>query len=57
MDGEITHWNTGFVYFTDTTKSHYLFNAGDLQSYWIVINVETSVENVQKVLNNLSVRV
>lgn len=57
IDGDITHWDTGFVYFTDTTKAHYLFNAGDMQSYWIVINVETTVENVQKVLSNLSVRV
>tara|TARA_B100000927_G_scaffold228980_1_gene188793 strand:+ start:555 stop:1217 length:663 start_codon:yes stop_codon:yes gene_type:complete len=57
IDEDITHWDTGFLYFADTTKAHYLFNCGDLPSYWIVFNVETSIENVQKVLGNLSVKV
>jgi len=57
IDQKITHWDTGFVYYVDTTKEHYLFNAGNRPSYWIVFNIENTVKNVRKVLNNLSVRV
>jgi len=57
IDGDITHWDPGFVYYADTTKAHYLFNCGFEPSYWIVFNVETSTENVQKVLSNLSIKV
>jgi len=34
-----------------------LFNGGGLPSYWIILNIENTVENVRKVLNNLWVRV
>ena len=57
IDGKITNWDIGFVYFADTTKEHYLFNGGGHPSYWIILNIENKVENVRKVLNNLWVRV
>ena len=57
IDGKITNWDSGFVYFADTTKEHYLFNGGGHPSYWIILNIENKVENVRKVLNNLWVRV
>jgi len=57
LDGKITQWDSGFVYYADTTKEHYLFNSGGHPSYWLILNVETSVKTVSKVLNNLWVRV
>lgn len=57
IDGKITQWDDGFVYFADTTKEHYLFNGGGHPSYWVILNIENTVENVRKVLNNLWVRV
>lgn len=57
IDGKITNWDSGFVYFADTTKEHYLFNGGGHPSYWIILNIENNAKNVKKVLNNLWVRV
>lgn len=57
IDGDITDWDSGFVYFADTCKEHYLFNCGKHPSYWIILNIENNTKNVQKVLNNLRVSV
>ena len=53
IESQIIHWNKGSVYFLDTAKMHYLFNAGFKPSYMLVINVNLNVKTVEFVTNNL----
>lgn len=53
VDGVIQHWVPGRVYFVDTAKMHYLFNAGFKPTYMIVLNVELNLETVNFVTQEL----
>ena len=44
------------MYFVDTAKVHYLFNATDNPSYWLVLNVELTEEVFKKVTHHFSYR-
>jgi len=56
VDGTIQHWNTGSLYFVDTAKMHYLFNASLDSSYLLVVNVNLNENTVKFITNNLKHR-
>jgi hypothetical protein len=53
VEDKILNLEVGRVYFVDTIKMHYLFNASLDPSYWLVINVKCTPESVEKVILNL----
>lgn len=53
VDNKIQHWNIGSLYFVDTAKMHYLFNASFSSSYMIVLNVELNNDTVNFVTKNM----
>ena len=60
VEDKILNLEVGRVYFVDTIKMHYLFNATSPSkddkfnsSYWLVINVKCTPESVEKVILNL----
>lgn len=53
IEDKIYHWNEGSVYFVDTAKMHYLFNASTNPSYLIVYNVDLTDDTVRFVIKNL----
>lgn len=50
VDGTITNWNLGTLYYINTSKSHTLFNASFNPSYWIVFNIDCNIDTVNNVL-------
>jgi len=56
VDGNIQHWNEGSLYFVDTAKMHYLFNADFDPVYMIVLNVNLNKNTVEFITNNLQHR-
>tara|TARA_Y100000310_G_scaffold12023_1_gene12504 strand:+ start:353 stop:970 length:618 start_codon:yes stop_codon:yes gene_type:complete len=50
IEDKILNLKVGRVYFVDTVKIHYLFNASTKPTYWIVINVKTTPESVEKII-------
>jgi hypothetical protein len=53
LEDKILHWEAGHMYFINTAKTHYLFNASFDPSYWIVFNVNTTQETVDFVIRNV----
>jgi len=53
VDDKIQHWVNGRVYFVDTAKMHYLFNAGFKPTYFIVLNVALNTDTVNYVTTQL----
>lgn len=53
VDDRIQHWVQGRVYFVDTAKMHYLFNAGFKPVYFIVLNVELNKTTLEYVTKSL----
>jgi hypothetical protein len=53
IDGKIYEWELGRVYFIDTVKMHYLFNASTKPTYFIVLNVDLNLDTVNFCTNNL----
>lgn len=53
MEDKIVHWEEGAMYFVDTAKMHYLFNASFEPTYMIVINAILNTTTVDYVLSNL----
>lgn len=53
IDNQIQYWKEGFLYFVDTAKMHYLFNAGFDDIYMIVFNVDLNVETINFITNNM----
>lgn len=53
LEDRILHWNVGSLYFLDTAKMHYLFNASFSPSYMIVVNVSLHEESVNFILRHL----
>jgi hypothetical protein len=56
VDGIVQHWNEGSLYFVDTAKMHYLFNASFDPVYMIVLNVNLNQTTVNFVTNHLQHR-
>lgn len=56
LNEKIQHWNYGSIYFVDTAKMHYLFNASFESCYMIVFNVDLNEKTVQFVTKNLKQR-
>ena len=53
VDGKLQHWQEGKLYFVDTAKLHYLFQSDFNSSYWIIINLKTSLDSLTAVLSNM----
>lgn len=53
LEDKLVHWSYGTVYFVDTAKMHYLFNASFNPSYMIVLNVDLNEETIKFVTENL----
>lgn len=53
VDGEIQHWNYGSLYFVDTAKMHYLFNASFNPSYMLVLNVDLNEDTINFVTTKM----
>ena len=53
LEDKILNFNQGKLYFVNTVKMHYIFNASMDPSYWLVMNVKCTKESVEKVLMNL----
>jgi hypothetical protein len=49
IEDKILTWDVGTMYFVDTAKVHYLFNATHDPSYWLVLNVELTEEVYEEV--------
>lgn len=49
IEDKILTWDVGTMYFVDTSKVHYLFNATHDPSYWLVLNVELTAEVYEEV--------
>ena len=56
VDGIVQHWNEGSLYFVDTAKMHYLFNASFDPVYMIVLNVNLNETTVKFITNYLQHR-
>jgi hypothetical protein len=54
MEDKLLHWDIGRMYFIDTQKMHYLFNAGFKDSYWLVVNVALNETTVRETLERLN---
>jgi hypothetical protein len=53
LEDKILHWEAGYMYFMNTAKVHYFFNASFDPSYWIVFNVNTTKETVDFIIRNV----
>jgi hypothetical protein len=53
VEDKILNFEEGRIYFIDTIKMHYIFNASDDPSYWLIMNVKCNEKSVEKVLLNL----
>ena len=53
IDDKIINWELGRVYFVDTVKMHYLFNASTKPTYFIVLNVDLNHDTVHYCTTNL----
>jgi hypothetical protein len=56
IEDKVLNWEVGRMYFLDTAKVHYLFNATSNPSYWLVLNVELTEEVFNKVTHHFSYR-
>jgi hypothetical protein len=56
VDDKLQYWEDGYVYFVDTAKMHYLFNAGPLDTYLVVINCDLNENSVRYVTENFKYR-
>lgn len=53
LENKILNWNLGSLYFLDTAKMHYVFNAGPQDMYMIVLNIELTKDTLKFVTENL----
>jgi hypothetical protein len=54
IDDKTIHWNHGQMYFVNTAKMHYLFNASFDPTYMLVLNVALNIETIEFVTKNLA---
>ena len=53
IDNQIQYWNDGSLYFVDTAKMHYLFNANSDPVYMVVLNVQLNETTIEFVTRNM----
>lgn len=53
IEDKILNWREGHMYFLNTAKMHYVFNASFDPSYWIVLNLATEKHTIDYVINNI----
>lgn len=56
IEDKIYHWKEGTVYFVDTARMHYLFNASFEPSYFIVYNIDLNEDTIRYITKNLKQR-
>tara|TARA_B110000503_G_scaffold126021_1_gene194201 strand:- start:4327 stop:4947 length:621 start_codon:yes stop_codon:yes gene_type:complete len=56
LEDKILQWQPGQAYFLNTAKAHHLFNCGIRDSYWIVLNIQTTRESVMRVIEHMKIR-
>lgn len=56
LEDKILQWQPGRAYFLNTAKAHHLFNCGIRDSYWIVLNIETTRESIMRVIEHMKIR-
>jgi hypothetical protein len=56
LEEKILNWKQGTLYFVNTAKMHYLFNASLLPSYWLVFNVDCNSSSVESLFKNMAQR-
>jgi len=56
VDDKIINWEHGGLYFVDTAKIHYLFNASFEPRYMAVFNVDLNKDTIEFVTKNLRVK-
>ena len=56
LEDKVLPWNAGSAYFLNTAKAHHLFNCGDHDSYWIVLNIQTTKESIMRVIEHMAVK-
>ncbi len=53
IEDKIQQWNMGSLYFVDTAKMHYLFNASFDPTYMIVFNVDLNENTINFITQNM----
>lgn len=53
IEDKIQQWNMGSLYFVDTAKMHYLFNASFNPTYMIVFNVNLNKNTINFITQNM----
>lgn len=56
LEDKVLPWELGRAYFLNTAKAHHLFNCGDRDSYWIVLNIETTKESIMRVIEHMAIK-
>ena len=56
LEDKPLQWEAGRAYFLNTAKQHHLFNCDNVSSYWIVLNVQTTKDSVQRVIENINIK-
>ena len=52
LEDKILEWQESELYFLDTAKVHYLFNATFMPSYWLVVNLHLNEETYSIITDN-----
>ena len=55
LEDKTLYWNLGKLYAVNTTKEHCLFNMGNVDSLWIVVNALITQEAIEYVCNNMEI--
>jgi|TARA_B100000085_G_scaffold189925_1_gene173830 hypothetical protein len=55
LEDKTLFWNLGSMYAVNTTLEHCLFNMGNVDSLWLVINALVTEEAVKYVCNNMEI--
>jgi len=56
LEDKILQWKAGSAYFLNTAKAHHLFNCGIRDSYWVVLNIQTTRESIMRVIEHMKTR-
>ena len=55
LEDKTLYWNLGKLYAVNTTLEHCLFNMGNVDSLWIVVNALITQEAIEYVCNNMEI--
>lgn len=56
IDSTILNWKQGHLYFVNTAKMHYLFNASLQPSYWLVFNIDCNQQSIDALFEHMAQR-